>query len=185
MCIPAIAAAGASIGSMLGGTAAGVSASAAGGLATAMQIGGGVLGAVSQVMNYQAQAKAAKRSAAVAQEAARETLEQGEQESDLQRRAAAKLMGQQKVGMAANGIDLNSTNAIDLLDETALLSEEDAFAIRTNAQRQAKSLSQQAANYRADAASAKSAAFFEPVKTILGTGAKVGSRYSHYAAGYT
>lgn len=83
--------------------------------------------------------------------------------------------------MAANGVDVSSSDAIALLDETKTLAEQDAFAIRENARRGAEGYSQQAANFRADAASAKSESFFGPIKTILGTAARVGDRYRYMA----
>lgn len=183
MCVPGIETL--LIGS-LAPTAAVGSAGVAGGLAgtlgTIMQVGGGVVGAVSQAMNGRAMAEAARRSAAAQQQAARDALEQGEQESDQRRRAGALLMGQNQVAMAANGMDVTAAHSLDILDDTQGNVEQDAFRIRSNAQRQATQFSQGAANSMAQAASYRSQAMFQPVQTLLSTGARIGQRYASWVA---
>lgn len=165
------------------GAAAGTAGGLWGTLGTIAQIGAGLFGAIGQAQNARLQAEAARRSAEYAQEAARESLEAGEQESDLVRRRGAQLMGQNMVAMAANGMDVTGVQALDVLDDTRQGVEQDAFRIRTNAWREAKSLSQQSANYRAEEASARSAAFFQPLQTIMSTAATVGNRYASWQAG--
>lgn len=149
------------------------------GVSTAVSVVSGVLGAYSQYQNARVQAQVARNNAVAADNAALEAIEQGREESDLIRRRAARFQGQQAVAMAANGVDVTSDNAIGLLGETLMLSEEDAFATRENALSRAEDFAQQSANFRADAATADSAAFFQPIQTILGTASKVGRRYSN------
>jgi hypothetical protein len=135
------------------------------------------------MQNARAMAAAAERSAQYAQEQAREKLEEGEQESDLRKRAGAKLLGENMAAMAANGIDVTSPSALDVLDDTKESVNQDAFRIRTNSWRQSKAISQQAANYRAEAQTARSQAMFQPLATILSTAASVGQRYAPWYAG--
>jgi hypothetical protein len=176
---------GTTIGTALGGSAAagGAAASAgAGGLATAMTLGSGLISTMGMIQNSRAQAKAAEMNARAQQEAARQAIEQGQQEAERQRRAGAAMLGEQRVAMAANGVDVTSAAAIDVLDDTRFLIEEDAFAVRENARRKAQGNAQAAANYRAEASSARSQGIFGAASTLLTTGAKVGKRYAHYAA---
>lgn len=155
-----------------------------GGLGIAATVAGGVVTAYSQVRNAKMQQRAANRTAVAQDEAARDALEQGNQESDRRRAAGAALKGENMAALAANGVDVGSEQAIDLLDDTHDLIEDDAFTIRENSRRQATNFAQGAANSRADAASAKSAAFFAPISTILGTTAKVGNKYASMAGAY-
>lgn len=166
------ATASAGAGALLGGLRG------AGGFAN---LGSGVLSAYSMLQNGRAQAAAAARTAAAQEEAARRALEAGEEKSDKTRRKAALLAGQQKISNAANGVDLGSASALDLLDDTALLAEADAFAIRENARSSATNFSQSAANSLAQGASANSQGTFGALGTLLTSASKVGKRWAPYA----
>lgn len=130
------------------------------------------------MQNSKAQAAAAISTAQAQEAAARDAIEQGNQESDKRRRAGAAMQAENIAGMAANGIDVGGAQALDVLDDNQFLIEEDAFSIRENARRSATNLSQSAANSRADAASAKSNSVFAPISTVLTTAAKVGNKYA-------
>lgn len=149
-----------------------------GSIGTIASIGSGVLSAYSQVQNSKAQAAAAISTAKAQEEAARDAIEQGDQESDKRRRAGAAMQAENIAGMAANGIDVGGVQALDVLDDNQFLIEEDAFSIRENARRSATNLSQSAANSRAEAASARSNSVFAPISTVLTTAAKVGNKYA-------
>lgn len=186
MCVPALATM--LVGSMAPTAAVGSAAAAGAGfgsLGTILQLGGSLVSGMAQMASARAAARAATQSAQYADDAAREALEAGQQESDLRQRAGAKLMGQNAVAAAANGMDVGSGSALDMLDDTHTAVNQDAFRIRTNAWRESKALSQQAANYRAEAASARSEARFAPIKTVLGAGARVFDRWGQYQAGRT
>ena len=157
-----------------------VSTALAGGLGTALTVGGGVISAYSQYQNGKAQARAANETAKQQDKAALEAVAAGERENDLQRRRVGQLQGDNRAALAASGVDVNSGAAIELLKDTRWQAEEDAFAIRENATRNANTYGQQAANSRADAASAKSAGMWGSVGTVLGTATKVGDRYKYY-----
>lgn len=177
----AISTVGASIGTALGGTAAAGSA-AAGGIGTALTLASGGLTVYSQMQNARMQGQIATRNAEAQDRAAIEAMREGEDRSTRQRQAAAVLQGQQRVGMAANGIDVTADSAIEFLDETKTLAEEDAFAIRESSRRMAGNADIAASNARAEAQSQRSASFFEPVGTVLGTASRVGRRYAYMTA---
>ena len=149
-------------------------------IGTAASIGGGVISAYAQVQNAKAQAEAATRTAQAQEEAARQALEQGAQESDRRRQAGAAMIAENTAAMAASGVDVTGAQALDVLDDTRFMVEEDAFAIRENSRRRAEGHSQAAANSLADASSARRNAFFAPVQTLLSTASSVGRRYASW-----
>lgn len=168
MCIvPAITAVGSAMG---GGFMTGLS--------TIFTAASGAVSTYSAVQQGNAAEAAANATAKQQEASARQTLVQGEEESDRQRRAGAAMLAQQKVAMAANGIDVSSASAIETLDDTKGAIEEDAFAIRQNARNSAGNLSQMAANSRTEGANAASAGRWGGMSTILSTGATVGAKYS-------
>lgn len=152
-----------------------------GSIGTAASAASGAVGAYSAIQQGNAAKEAAKATAAQQEAAARESLRQGEQESDKQRRAGAAMMAQQRVAMAANGIDLGSTGAIEVLDDTKAGIEQDAFAIRHNATSNATSYAQQAANSLTMGANAQREARWGATGTLLTAGAKVGPKWRQWA----
>lgn len=180
-------AAAAGAGAAAAGTAAAAAGTAAasagiwGTIATAATVGSGLLSAYSQVQNNRSMAKAARQTSEAQSAAALEALEQGEQESDRLRARAAQQQGENVVALAAQGVDVSGAQAIDLLGDSALLVEEDAFSIRENARRTAEGYSQQAANSMSQARTYDSNAFFQPIGTALGTVSKVGNKYAAWA----
>lgn len=143
MCIPAFAALPGLFSSL-------------GTIGTVATAASGVVGAYSSIQSGNAAAAAAEATAKQQTAAARESLIAGEEESDRQRRAGAVMLAQQKVAMAANGVDLGSASALEMLDDTKAGIEADAFAIRKNATNQAQNYSQMAANSITEGRNAKS-----------------------------
>lgn len=149
---------------------------------TALTVGGGILSAYTQMQNAKSQAKAAEMTAVAQEEAARQSIEQGNDESDRQRRIGAIRAAENTTAFAANGVDVGSVAALDVLDDAHTINEEDAFTIRENARRTATGQFQSAANARTQASAHKSDAFFAPVQTLLSTASKVGRKYAPVAA---
>lgn len=192
MCImAAIPALGGLLGA--GGAAAGAGAATAGTwasmgamakLGVLAQAGAGVMGAVGAVQSANAQAEAANASAAAADKAAAQAMETGHQKAELRTRRAAKLIGEQKVAMAANGVDVTGATAMDLLDESRDDAIDDAMVIASDAHRQAEGYAQTAANYRTQANSAKAMGPAKAFTTLLGSASGIASRWTTYAGAY-
>lgn len=184
MCFPQLLAPFAAIGKAVGGAvgAGAANLGTAGLTSVGLQTVGGLVGAFGQYQNARAAGKAASMNAAAAEKASREQYEAGQKESDKLQRQAALSQGTIRAQMAANGIDPGSGDALSFLQEQQELATEDAFTIRENARRVAQNQSTDAANYRAEASSARSASFFGPMGTLLTTGAKVGEKYAGWAA---
>jgi hypothetical protein len=149
-------------------------------IGTIAGVGGGIISAYSQVQNSKAQAAAATRTAQAQDVASLQAIEQGEQESDKRRRSGAALQAENKVGMASNGVDVGSAQAIDVLDDGKFLIEEDAFTIRENSRRSGTRMAQAAENSRSEAQTARSNATFAPIKTMLTTAGNVGNKYASW-----
>ncbi|MGL5829113.1 MAG: hypothetical protein ACRC0L_06035 [Angustibacter sp.] len=150
-------------------------------LGTVATVGGGLISAYSTYQNGKAQAAAAEATAIQQDNAARQAIEAGERENKLHRRQVAKFQADNTVALAASGVDVNSTASLDILQDTRVQAEEDAFAIRENAVRSANSYGQDAANSRTSARNARSAGRWGAVQTILGTATAVGDRYKYLA----
>lgn len=173
-------------GAAAGGAAAGTWASmgAMAKLGVLAQVGSGIMGAVGAVQSANAQADAANASAEAADRAAAQAMEQGHQKAELRTRRAAKLIGDQKVAMAANGVDVNGASALDLLDESRDDAMDDAMIIASDSHRQAENYGQTAANYRTQASTAKATGRAKAFTTLLGSASTVASRWTKFAGAY-
>ena len=134
--------------------------------------GYGALQANSQA-NYQAR---------VADQNARLSAESARQEADNTRDAAlqhyrkvAQLQGQQRVAMAAGGLDVNFGNAGDLTADTEMLAREDASRIYQQGAENVRGFDIEGSNYRSQAKASRQAASgaliggaFEMAGTALG-----------------
>lgn len=160
-------------------------------LMTMLTIGSTLMGAVGAVQQGQAASASAKYNANVANmnakladRAAKDALDRGAMEEQKQRAKTAALIGQQKAGMAANGLDLSFGSPLDTLVDSATLGELDALTIRSNSYREERDIRQQGANYRGQAAMGRASAlgastggWLNAAGTLLGGGAKAYGSY--------
>ena len=210
MCPVTLSALGAGLASSLGaGAAAGGAAAAVGsaavvggagaaagaGLATGaaalstaqivslgITLAGGAFGVISSVQQANAQSRALKTAAKDKEEAARVALDEGKRQSNIRREAGRRTQSEQAARMAANGVDVNAGSALDLLDETLITTEEDAFSIRSNSQTEAQGLFRGAANDRTNAGAAKQEGLFKGIGTVLTTGSTLSSQWQNFRA---
>jgi len=181
LCLDPLSLGLAAAGAPVGGITGFLGSLGFGGLGSVASAAAGGVSAYSAIQQGQAAKEAARATAKMQEESAQQAVQQGEEESDRQRRAGAALMAQQRVAMAANGVDVSSAAAIEQLDDTKGLIEEDAFAIRTGANRSAGGMMQAAANSRTEGNNAASQGLWGGVGSILSTGARVGAKYSQWA----
>lgn len=122
---------------------------------TALAIGSLIYGAVTKTVSHIKEGNAAERAGLRAQEAANSQAELADYNAgvaDLQakdaivrgahdesrfREGVDQMVGQQRAGIAASGVDVNSGSAVDVQADTRHLGELDALTIRTNAAREA------------------------------------------------
>jgi hypothetical protein len=125
-------------------------------------------------------------------EAAR-LIRQGYKDSSTVRKAGKRTAGAQRVALAAQGIDIGSGSALDVVQETEAMSEIDQFEVqrtaeldalttKNNAWREAWGLKTQASNYESEARFALSSAKNKARNTLL-TGGLTGLAYGTAAGG--
>lgn len=129
------------------------------------QVGGSAMGAVgsfysakSQSMSLKAQARMDDLNAQLAEKAAQTELARGQREVQSSRLKTAQLKSTQRASMAANGIDLGSDTAVNILSSTDLMGEIDADTLEANAVRSAWGYRTQAVNASNSAIGARATA---------------------------
>lgn len=107
---------------------------------------GSYYGAKTQQSNLATQAKLNDINAKISESAAQSALLAGQREEQGSRLRTAQLKSAQRTSMAANGIDLASDTALNILTTTDVMGESDANTIAANAVRAAWGYRTQATN---------------------------------------
>lgn len=122
--------------------------------------------------------------AKISKRRSQDAIERGQLEEQRKRQDVARILGNQQVAMAANGVDLTFGSPLDTLVDTAVLGELDALTIRSNAYREAYDHEVDAVNKRAGASltrmegsAAKTGGYLKAAGTVL-TG--VGKAYQQH-----
>lgn len=84
----------------------------------------------------------------VADAQAQDAVERGAEEESRYRTGVRDLIGSQRTGFAASGVDVGYGSAVDVQADTAFLGELDALTIRNNAAREAWGFKVQATDLR-------------------------------------
>lgn len=106
-----------------------------------------VQSANAQKAQYDYQAQVAKKNAEIAQNNADQKRQEGIEEARQQRMKTLRAIGSQQAAMAANGIDISSGTALDVVEDTAAMGELDALTTRYNYETHAVGFEQQANNF--------------------------------------
>lgn len=124
---------------------------AIGAVATVASTALGVVGSVQQgkaaKAEAQYQAQVNRQNAKKAEMNAAQKRQEGIEESRLQRIRTLQKVGSQQAAMAANGIDISSGTALDIVEDTAAMGELDALTTRYNSETEAIAFEHQAANF--------------------------------------
>lgn len=136
--------------------------------ATAVASIGTVYGGMQAQAQGNYQAKVANQNAKLAGEAARQETDNTRDAALAHYRKVSALQGQQRVAMAAGGIDVDFGNAADLAADTKMLAQEDTRRIYDQGAENVRGFNIEGMNYQADGRAAKQA----------GNGAFVGSLFS-------
>jgi len=149
------------------------------------------VGSVQQSKAQQAQARyqegVARNNEILARRAADDARERGRIEEMNARIRTSQLVGRQRASLAANGVDVGSGSAIDLITDTFKIGETDALTIRANAERDAAAYLAQAGNFQGEAGLYKSSASnirgalpFELAGTALSTAGSVAGQWYNW-----
>ena len=122
----------------------------------------------------------AKNEATMAEYKAQDALERGTLAEKQKRLQTQKLIGAQKAGIAASGFTIGEGSAEDMLVDTEALGEEDVFAIRSNAAREAWSFRVSGTNALSQAGADSIAARNRNINTILSGGSRVADKWYKY-----
>ena len=133
-----------------------------------MQTGAAFYSARAQKSALNTQASIADTNARIAELSAQDALMQGQRQEQAQRLKTAQTKSAQRVAMAANGIDLGSDTAVNILTSTDLLGEIDADTVAANAARSAFGYRTQAVNSRNDALMSRASA--RPINPWMAAG---------------
>lgn len=117
-------------------------------------VAGSVLGGISSYQQGKAEAAAqqynaqvARQNAEIANNNAAMERQAGIEEARKQRMATLQAIGNQEVGLAANGVDVGYGTSLDLIEDTAELGELDALLIQQDAEKRARNYEIQANNF--------------------------------------
>ncbi len=114
----------------------------------------------SMIAQSQAQARAARANRRFTNQSAEDVIERGGEEVAAYQRELSQVTGQQRVGLAAQGIDLSQGTAAEIARQTRAIGEQDVATIRRNIEREAWGIRTQAnINYRAGMAQSQASAF--------------------------
>jgi hypothetical protein len=103
-----------------------------------------------QVLDYQGQV--ADQNARLAEDQARDSIQNGNLEAQRRYRELAQTKGQQVAAMAANGVDLNFGSAADVQKDSAAIGAEDIAQLYKGSNERTRGFEINAFNYRAQAA---------------------------------
>jgi len=142
-------------------------------------------GAYSQYNAYSLEGKYAQAqgeaNARLVERQAIDVIRRGEKEAFQYKKKLKLLQGSQKTSLAAQGIEISGDTALDILQETAEVSEIDAMTIRNNAWRESYGLKSQAIEYRAQGKFARAAAQAQAQSSLI-TGAS--KAYGNFSEAY-
>lgn len=138
------------------------------GLVTAAVLASTALTAYGQVRQGQAQAQAARANRKYAEMAAQDVEVRGKEEIASYQRQLSQVSGQQRVGLAAQGIDLSQGTAAEIARQTADIGSRDIATIRRNIEREAWGIRTTGdINYRTGMAQSQ-ASMFQAAGTLIG-----------------
>jgi hypothetical protein len=130
------------------------------------------------------QAQVAEQNANLDEHRANQVATIGAIEEERKRAQVRQMAGTQRANLAAQGIDLQSGTALDIIDETYTFGEVDALTIRANAMQEAWGYKTSATNERNSGRMAKWSGKRQATGTYLSTAANVASMgYQGYSSG--
>lgn len=147
---------------------------------------GSYYGAATSRASLEAQAAVARANARISEAAARQEITRGARDVSAMRTKMAGVKGAQRAAIAANGIDLRSNSALDVLTSTDYVTETDAATIEENAMRSAWGYRVQGGNAMSAAVGAQAGAdsispLLATTGTLLTSGGRVADSWYRYS----
>lgn len=110
--------------------------------------------------------------------AAEDALVRGRIAEDQHRQKVRQMIGRQKAGLAANGIDATTGTGGQILADTAAAGEYDALVVRNNAMREAFGLNTRASDTTMQGSWQKAAGYNNATSTLITAGSKAYAGYT-------
>ena len=146
---------------------------------TAVSSIGAVTAGIGQSQQYRYQAEIADQNARLANDQARDSIENTNLEAQRRYREIAQMKGAQTAAMAANGVDLNFGSPVNIQKDTAMIGAEDIAQIYKGGNERTRGFDINAFNYRSQASANRAQAsgalmkgIFDGLSTALGAASK-------------
>lgn len=153
------------------------------GLLSALVIASSALQVGSQIASARGARRAANDAVNEGNRLAADARARGEQEVARYQIKLDQVLGRQRAGFAAAGIDATSGSAAQITRETERFGAQDVQTIRDNAMREAFSLKRQGQSYARQARAQATAAYGQAFATTLSAGARGWELYSQGRTG--
>jgi hypothetical protein len=147
---------------------------------TAISSIGAVTAGIGQAQQYRYQAQIADQNARLANEQARDSIDNTNIEAQRRYREIAQMKGAQTAAMAANGVDLNFGSPVTIQKDTAMIGAEDIGQIYKGGNERTRGFDINAFNYRSQASANRAQAsgavmkgIFDGLSTALGGASQV------------
>lgn len=159
-------------------------------LSTAASVAGSIQQGRAAKQQADYQAAVARNNQIIAQRKADDARERGRLAELQKRRETAQLIGRQRAGAAARGVEVDSGSAVDITADTAAFGELDALTIRSNAEREALGFEAEANQFEAEGQlrrlsgrNQRTGSYFAAGGTLLSGGSKVADKwYTFYGS---
>jgi hypothetical protein len=135
--------------------------------ATAVSSAGSVMSGIGASQQNRYQAQVADQNAKLANDQARDSIQNTNLEAQRRYRDLSQTKGMQQAAMAANGIDTNFGSAADVQRDTAMIGAEDVAQIYKGGNERTKGFDINAFNYRSEAAADRAKASGALLKGIM------------------
>lgn len=113
------------------------------------------------------------RNATIAEIQAQDAIARGKIEEKKSRRVTEQVIGAQRTGFAAQGVDVNRGSALEVQADAAYLGELDALTIRNNAAKEAWGFRTQSEDLRYRGKLAKREGISDALNTIVASGSSI------------
>ncbi len=146
----------------------------------ALAVASTALSAYGAYQQGQYQGQVARNNATMAQYAAQQTTQEGVQREEATRQRTAQMIGQERAGLSAGGVNANVGSAARLQEDTANLGELDAVTLRNNAANRAWAYQTQAAGDIAQEKQDTFAGNLGSLSSLVGGSSSIASKYKSW-----
>lgn len=153
---------------------------------TAMMVGAAVQGlsalqqGQAKQAQYETEAAVARNNQTIANNAADDALRRGELEAQRVQRQGMQLVGTQRAGYAAKGLDITEGTPGDVIDQTNFFAQADSATARYNGRVEAWQKRSQANNFGAQASAASTRAGSAVTSSLLSAAGSVAPAWYGY-----